>query len=93
MQLDAYDSYKSVIATTGGGTYTTPRGRVGVAPSFGGGSMDSNVGELSARQAELVVKTAPDREKIWSVLDGDRSSVRRLMFEKYKIDFEKLKKE
>ena len=93
VQLDAYDSYKSVIATTGGGTYTTPRGRVGVAPSFGGGSMDSNVGELSARQAELVVKTAPDREKIWSVLDGDRSSVRRLMFEKYKIDFEKLKKE
>ena len=29
---------------------------------------------------------------VQTVLDGDRSSVRRNMLEKYKIDFEKLKK-
>ncbi|WP_020473190.1 hypothetical protein [Zavarzinella formosa] len=91
LQLDAYDNYKSVTTASSGGGFITPRGRVGIAPSYST-QMDSNVGELSARQAELVVKTAPDRVKVWEVLDSDRSAVRRNMLEKYKIDFDNLKK-
>lgn len=93
VQLDAYDSYKTVVTSNASSTYVTPRGKVGVAPSLSGGSMDSNYGELSAKQAELVAQTAPDRVKVWTVLDSDRSAVRRLMLDKYKIDFEKLKRE
>jgi len=91
VQLDAYDTYKSVTTASSGGGYITPRGRVGYAPSHDT-QMDSNVGALSAKQADLVAQTSPDREKVWAVLGGDRSSVRRNMLEKYKIDFEKLKK-
>lgn len=86
VQLDAYDSYKSVTTTYSSGSFVGRRS-IGVIP--GDVSMDSNVSELSSRQAELVVKLAPEREKIWQVLATDRSSVRRSMLEKYKIDFDK----
>ncbi len=87
IQLDAYESYMSVVA-------------VGAPPAnpwtyrYGGLSapaMESNVGTLRTRQADLVAKTAPDREKVWTVIEQDRSLIRRKMAEKYKIDFDQFK--
>jgi len=92
VQLEAYDNYKSTTWATGGpGVFVGPRGRIGLG---GGGdvALSTNVEELSTKQAELVAKLEPERAKIWSVLEGDRSSVRREMLEKYKIDFDQYKK-
>ena len=44
------------------------------------------------KQAELATKLEPERAKIWGVLEGDRSAIRREMFEKYKIDFDQYKR-
>jgi hypothetical protein len=87
IQLDAYNSYMSVVAigappanpwTYRFGSYSSP-------------AMESNVGTLKTKQADLVAKTAPDREKMWTVIEQDRSLVRRKMAEKYKIDFNQFK--
>jgi hypothetical protein len=80
-QIEVYDSYKS----------TTWVGSVGL---WGGGgvSMSTNVQELSNKQAELAAKLEPERAKIWGVLEGDRSAIRREMLDKYKIDFDQYKK-
>lgn len=87
IQIDAYDSYMTIVA-------------VGAPPNnpymyrYGGYSapaMESNVGTLKTKQADLVAKTAPDREKMWTVIEQDRSLVRRKMAEKYKLDFDQFK--
>jgi hypothetical protein len=80
-QLEVYDSYKSTVWAGGGLGW------------WGGGvSMSTNVPEMSAKQAELATKLEPERAKIWGVLEGDRSAIRRDMFEKYKIDFDQYKR-
>jgi hypothetical protein len=80
-QIEVYDSYKS----------TTWVGSVGW---WGGGgvSMSTNVQDLSNKQAELAARLEPERAKIWGVLEGDRSAIRREMLEKYKLDFDQYKK-
>lgn len=92
VQLDAYDHYKvtTSVSSGGGGGYIGRRG-FGVG---GGGSvaMSTNVQELSTKQAELVAKLEPERAKIWGVLESDRSSIRKEMLDKYKIDFEQYKR-
>jgi len=91
VQLDAYDHYKvTTSVTSGGGGYVGWRG-FGVG---GGGSvaMSTNVQELSTKQAELVAKLEPERVKIWGVLESDRSSIRKEMLDKYKIDFDQYKR-
>jgi hypothetical protein len=80
-QLEVYDSYKSTVWAGGGLGW------------WGGGvSMSTNVPEMSTKQAELAGKLEPERAKIWGVLEGDRSAIRREMFEKYKIDFDQYKR-
>jgi hypothetical protein len=83
-QLEAFDNYKSTVFATGGWG--------GWRWGGGGTSLSTNVPEMSTKQGELVAALEPEREKIWSVLEGDRSAVRRELLEKYKIDFERYKK-
>jgi hypothetical protein len=80
VQLEAYENYKST-------TWAGARG-------WGGGtvSLSTNVQEMDSKSADLVAKLEPERAKIWNVLEGDRSSVRREMLEKYKIDFDQYKR-
>lgn len=87
IQLDAYDSYMSVVAV-GAPPASRSTYRYG---SFSSPAMESNVGTLKTKQADLVAKTAPDREKVWTVIEQDRSTIRRKMAEKYKIDFDQFK--
>jgi hypothetical protein len=54
--------------------------------------MSTNVPEMNTKQAELVAQLEPERAKIWSVLEGDRSTIRREMLDKYKIDFDQYKR-
>jgi hypothetical protein len=87
MQLEAYDDYKSTTWVTSGGGW---RGRWG---GYGSETqMSTNVQELSTKQAELVAKLEPERAKLWGTLEGDRSTIRREMLNKYKIDFDQYKK-
>lgn len=91
VELDTYDNYKSTtwVASPGGAFV----GRRGFGVGGGGGvSMSTNVQELSSKQAEAVLKLEPERVKLWGVLETDRSSIRREMLEKYKIDFEQYKR-
>jgi hypothetical protein len=90
VQLEAYDTYKSTTWVASPGVYVGPRGGWGVGG--GGVAMNTNVQELSTKQAELVAKLEPERVKIWGVLESDRSSIRREMLEKYKIDFDLYKR-
>jgi hypothetical protein len=80
VQLEAYDNYKST-------TWAGVRG-------WGGGavSLSTNVQEMDTKSADLVAKLEPERAKIWGILEGDRSAVRREMLEKYKIDFDQYKR-
>jgi len=91
VQLDAYENYKvTTSVTSGGGPYFGRRGF-----GLGGGgdvALSTNVQELSTKQAELVAKLEPERAKIWGVLESDRSSIRKEMLDKYKIDFEQYKR-
>lgn len=83
MQLEAYDNYKSTTWVTSGGGWR-----------WGGGStsLSTNVEELNTKQAELVAQLEPERAKLWGTLEGDRSTIRREMLDKYKIDFDQYKK-
>ena len=89
VQLDAYEGYKSTTWAASPGVYVGWRG-VGVGG--GGVSMSTNVQEMDTKSAELVAKLEPERAKIWGVLEGDRSAVRREMLDKYTIDFEQYKR-
>jgi hypothetical protein len=91
VQLETYDNYKSTTWVSSGGGFVTPRGRIGVAPSWNT-QMSTNVEELNTKQAELVIKLEPERVRLWEVLEGDRSSIRREMLEKYKLDFDQYKR-
>jgi hypothetical protein len=80
-QLEVYDTYKSTVWAGGGLGW------------WGGGtSLSTNVPEMSAKQADLATKLEPERAKIWGVLEGDRSAIRRELLEKYKIDFDQYKR-
>jgi hypothetical protein len=90
VQLEVYDSYKTTTWAASPGAYLGPRGGIGV----GGGNvaLSTNVQDLSNKQAELVAKLEPERAKLWGILETDRSTIRREMLEKYKIDFEQYKR-
>jgi hypothetical protein len=90
VQLETYDNYKSTTWVASPGMFVGRRG-IGIG---GGGdvAMSTNVQELSNKQAELVAKLEPERVKLWGVLETDRSTIRREMLEKYKVDFEQYKK-
>jgi hypothetical protein len=90
VQLDVYDNYKSTTWVASPGVFIGPRGGIGVGG--GGVAMNTNVQEMNTRQAEAILKLEPERVKIWGVLETDRSSIRREMLEKYKIDFEQYKR-
>lgn len=93
VQLEVYDNYKSTTWVASPGVYVSPWGRWGVGVGGGGGvSMSTNVQELNTKQAELVAKLEPERVKLWGILETDRSSIRREMLEKYKVDFEQYKR-
>jgi hypothetical protein len=79
MQLENYENYTSTeyIATGGWGG--------------GGAAISSNVPEIRVKQAELANSLAPEREKVWKVIDDDRETVRQKMAEKYKVDFAQVK--
>jgi hypothetical protein len=64
--------------------------RWGLMPAIvpGGGSVDSNVPQIRTMQAEAVAKGAKDRQKIWGMLNEDRSSIRNKMQERFKVDFD-----
>ena len=81
-QLEVYDGYKSTVWAAGGWGW------------WGGGQavVRTNVPELSARQAELAARLEPERAKIWGVLEGDRSALRRELLDRYQIDFDQYKK-
>jgi hypothetical protein len=87
IQLGAYDSYMSVVAV-GAPVFNPWMYPYGV---YWAPAMESNVGTLRTKQADLVAKTAPDREKVWAIIEQDRSLIRRKMAEKYKIDFDQFK--
>ena len=91
VQLEVYDSYKSTTWAASPGVYVGSRWGIGVGGG-GGVAMSTNVQELSNKQAELVNKLEPERAKLWSVLQSDRSTIRREMLEKYKIDFDQYKR-
>jgi hypothetical protein len=80
VQLEAYENYKST-------TWAGVRG-------WGGGavSLSTNVQEMDSKSADLVATLEPERAKLWGLLEGDRSAVRREMLEKYKIDFDQYKR-
>lgn len=88
IQLDAYDSYKSIVAV---GAPSANRFSYRYGGGFSSPAMESNIGTLKTKQADLVAQTAPEREKVWTVIEQDRSSVRRKMAEKYKIDIDQFK--
>jgi hypothetical protein len=81
VQLEAFESYKSTTWA-------------GAGSRWGGGTvaLSTNVQEMDTKSADLVAKLEPERAKIWNVLEGDRSAVRREMLEKYKIDFDQYKR-
>jgi len=90
VQLDAYENYKSTTWAGGGGVYLGGRG-IGVGVG-GNTALSTNVQEMDTKSAELVARLEPERAKIWGVLEGDRSAVRREMLEKYRIDFDQYKR-
>ncbi len=90
-QLQVFDSYKTTTWVASPGAYIGSRWGVGVGGG-GGVAMSTNVQELSNKQAELVTKLEPERVKLWSVLESDRSTIRREMLQKYKIDFDQYKR-
>jgi hypothetical protein len=93
VQLDAYDSYKSTTWVASPGVVVAPRRWGGIGIGGGGDvAMSTNVQELSNKQAELVAKLEPERVKLWGILETDRSTIRREMLDKYKVDFEMYKK-
>ncbi len=49
----------------------------------------TNLQEIRAKQAELIAKTEPEREKIWQMINDERLAIRQKMVAKYGKDFEK----
>jgi hypothetical protein len=92
MQLDAFESYKTVITATGGGMPIMPTRWGWVGGMEGGVAMDSNVSQMSTKQAQLVAQLEPERAKVWSILDSDRSAIRKRMLELYMVDFDQLRR-
>lgn len=88
IQLNAYDSYAVETSVATGGLFWSPYG-YGFSP--GGVAMDSNISTVRTRQADLVAQAAPDRERVWSVIQQDRILIRQKMSEKYKIDINSFK--
>lgn len=76
VQLQTYNNYKST--TWEGNRWSS--------------QLSTNVQEMDTKSAALVAQLEPERAKIWGVLEGDRSAVRREMLDKYKIDFDQYKR-
>ncbi|MFG0335725.1 MAG: hypothetical protein ACF8TS_20385, partial [Maioricimonas sp. JB049] len=52
-------------------------------------SVQSNLHEIRAKQAELIAESAPQRQQIWQMITEDRLEIRRQMLDKYGVDFDK----
>lgn len=52
-------------------------------------TVDTNLQDVRAAQADAVAKDQEDRATIWAMLEQDRQAVVKAMQEKYKIDFDK----
>ena len=46
-------------------------------------NVTSNLGEVRAKQAEVVNASAPQREQIWNMINEERATVEREMVGKY----------
>lgn len=51
--------------------------------------VETNLQDVRAKQAEVVANTQPEREKIWQMINEERSVTRRAMVAKYGKDFER----
>ena len=51
-------------------------------------NVTSNLTEVREKQAQAVAAGAGEREQIWQLLDGDRAEMRRVLLERYKVDFD-----
>ncbi|QDT30895.1 hypothetical protein [Thalassoglobus polymorphus] len=51
--------------------------------------VDTNLNQVRTKQADIVAKTQPDRDKIWQIINEERSTTRRAMVAKYGSDFQK----
>jgi hypothetical protein len=54
----------------------------------GGGSVDSNVPQIRTMQAEAIANGARDRQRIWRMINDDRSAIRNKMQEKFNVNFD-----
>lgn len=52
-------------------------------------TIDSNLAEIRAAQAQVVAKDAADRAEIWRMINEDTAKVKRAIEEKYEIDLDK----
>jgi len=51
-------------------------------------NVTSNLTEVRERQAQAVEAGSGERDQIWQLLDGDRAEMRRVLLERYKVDFD-----
>ncbi len=91
MAIEAYESYTS-IAVFGSVSSPFPFGGYGYGYGYYGGgygggiTMDSNLGTIRNKQADIAAKLGPEREKVWLIIDQDRAKIRQMLTDKYKID-------
>ena len=52
-------------------------------------NVTSNLGEVRAKQAEIVTASAPQREQIWQMINEERAATERAMVGKYGDEFQK----
>ncbi|MDB5310139.1 MAG: hypothetical protein JWO38_4341 [Gemmataceae bacterium] len=53
---------------------------------------ESNLPTIRQQEAEVIQRDRENREKLWAAIDQQRSEIRRVIAEKYKIDTESTKK-
>jgi len=51
--------------------------------------VDTNLQDVRAKQSEVVANTQPDRDRIWQMINEERSVTRRKMVARYGSDFQK----
>jgi hypothetical protein len=81
-QVDAFQSYESITTNTvpGWGWRYPPASYV----------VESNISEMRTKQAAAIAALAPEREKIWRIIEEDQTRIRQKLKEKYQVDFDKL---
>lgn len=72
------------VAPPGGGVSVIARYPYGPQPHV---KITSNLQEVREKQAEAVMRTAPEREEIWRMIEQERSSTERQMVGRYGEEF------